>query len=209
MAGCIRIDGKNSAIEQANKPVERRGKLLLAPPIRQRANTEHQFRNGHARDIEGFGSLLAQSVAHGGDRTIFTFNEHYAQRLDRPTLSLSFKDAPGGPITDIPATQRRVAPFFANLLPEGVLREYLATRAGVHSVREFFLLWVLGQDLPSAVTMAPADGEACPPQTGGLRAKGTSQEHEAALRFSLAGVQLKFSAIRHTAGMEGWSYQLE
>ena len=33
-------------------------------------------------------------------------------------------------------------PFFSNLLPEGRLRTYLANKAGVSEVREFFLLWV-------------------------------------------------------------------
>ncbi|MCH8161085.1 MAG: response regulator, partial [Chloroflexi bacterium] len=42
---------------------------------------------------------------------------------------------------------------------------YLAERAGVNPVREFFLLWVLGMDLPGAITIRPADGEAWPPDS--------------------------------------------
>lgn len=75
-----------------------------------------------------------------GDRTLFAFNHSYINDAARPTLSLSFKDAVGGLITDIPATRTRVPPFFANLLPEGTMREYLAERAGVNPNREFFLL---------------------------------------------------------------------
>jgi serine/threonine-protein kinase HipA len=77
------------------------------------------------------------------DRTLFAFNQGYIDNPARPTLSLSFKDALGGLITDLAPTQTRVPPFFANLLPEGGMRDYLAERAGVNPKREFFLLWVL------------------------------------------------------------------
>lgn len=96
-------------------------------------------------------------------RTLFAFNKAYVDNLDRPTLSLSFKDQFGQLLTDIAPTNTRVPPFFANLLPEGPLREYLAKQAGVNEKREFFLLWVLGQDLPGALTIRPANGEAFPP----------------------------------------------
>ena len=63
-------------------------------------------------------------------------------------------------IADFNATRMRLLPFFSNLLPEGHLRDYLAGRAGVKPAREFFLIRVLGQDLPGAVTVRPADDEA-------------------------------------------------
>ena len=75
-------------------------------------------------------------------------------------LGLGFKDQFGELITEFRPTRIRVAPFFSNLLPEGHLRTYLAERAGVNAVHEFFLLWVLGLDLPGAVTIKPTDGEA-------------------------------------------------
>jgi serine/threonine-protein kinase HipA len=134
-----------------------------------------------------------------GDRTLFAFNQGYIDNPGRPTLSLSFKDALGSLLTDFRPVQTRVPPFFANMLPEGNLRDYLAQRAGVSPKREFFLLWVLGKDLPGAVTVRPADGEAWPPATEG----GEENEEErrtTALRFSLAGVQLKFSAVADATG---------
>ena len=64
------------------------------------------------------------------------------------------------------------------------------------SVREFFLLWVLGLDLPGAITIRPADGEEWPPDDHGAADDGDrGDDRKNALRFSLAGVQLKFSAI--------------
>ncbi|GJE17307.1 type II toxin-antitoxin system HipA family toxin [Methylobacterium marchantiae] len=149
-------------------------------------------------DVRLHGETIGTLTRVGGDRTIFAFSDSHIERRDRPILSLSFKDELGGLITDLPATQRRVAPFFANLLPEGPLRTYLAERAGVHVEREFYLLWVLGRDLPGAVTVVPADGEAWPPTADDASAKAVQRDRENALRFSLAGVQLKFSAIKNS-----------
>ncbi|MBZ9739931.1 MULTISPECIES: type II toxin-antitoxin system HipA family toxin [unclassified Mesorhizobium] len=134
-----------------------------------------------------------------GDRTIFAFNEAYVENPHRPTLSLSFKDDLGGLITKSRPTQRVVPPFFSNLLPEGGLRRYLAERAGVNQQREFFLLWVLGLDLPGALSIHPAAGEGLPPGNEEDLPKNAKPN---ALRFSLAGVQLKFSAFQN-AGKGG------
>jgi serine/threonine-protein kinase HipA len=145
------------------------------------------------------GTEIGTLTSLGGDRSIFAFSQDYIDDENRPTLSLSFKDAYGGLITDIRPTQTRVAPFFANLLPEGPLRDYLAQRAQVNARREFFLLWVLGQDLPGALVIRPADEEKLPEDTG-HEEKPQEQDEEGPLRFSLAGVQLKFSAVMDATG---------
>jgi serine/threonine-protein kinase HipA len=135
------------------------------------------------------------------DRTLFAFNEAYVADPNRPVLSLGFKDTFGALITAFQPTQTRVLPFFSNLLPEGHLRTYLAERAGVNPAREFFLLWALGADLPGAITIRPADGEAWPPGAGDADDDRDDDHHrrETALRFSLAGVQLKFSAVNEAS----------
>jgi len=137
-----------------------------------------------------------------GDRTIFAFNDEYIADENRPTLGLYFKDQHGGLRTDFGhPRQTSVMPFFSNLLPEGQMRTYLAERAGANPAREFFLLWVLGMDLPGAVTIVPADGEDWPPEANAkLDGEDNAQHKEHALRFSLAGVQLKFSAINEATG---------
>ncbi len=93
-------------------------------------------------------------------------------------------------------------PYFSNLLPEGHLREYLSERAGVKSEREFFLLWALGMDLPGAMTVMPNEGERwASEQDEGAEENGDQNTPlDDALRFSLAGVQLKFSAISKASG---------
>ena len=96
-----------------------------------------------------------------GDRTLFAFNDSYIADKNRPTLSLQFKDDLGNLITDFNPVRTRLMPFLSNLLPEGPMRAYLAERASVNPAREFFLLWVLGEDLPGAISIQPTDGEAC------------------------------------------------
>lgn len=137
-----------------------------------------------------------------GDRTIFTFNDSYVSDLNRPTLGLRFKDSYGELITEFKMRQTSVMPFFSNLLPEEQMRNYLAGQAGVNPVREFFLLWALGQDLPGAVTIKPVDGEDWPPNSNEIPddLEISDSHKESALRFSLAGVQLKFSAINEASG---------
>lgn len=136
-----------------------------------------------------------------GDRSLFAFNEDYIANPNRPVLSLGFKDKFGELLTEFRPYQARVMPFFSNLLPEERLREYLAERAGVNPEREFFLLWVLGSDLPGAITVQPSDGEAWPPGAGeALDEQALRAREEKALRFSLAGVQLKFSALEGADG---------
>ena len=140
----------------------------------------------------------------GGDQHVFAFEQEYLDAVDgRPTLSLSFKGRSGGLVTRVRPVSRRVPPFFSNLLPEGHLRTYLAERAGVKPEREFFLLAALGADLPGAVTVVAiaADGHAVEDvefDRGG--GGGVGDGPGGMLRFSLAGVQLKFSAVMEASG---------
>ena len=129
-----------------------------------------------------------------GDASIFTFDEVYLADQDRPTLSLAYKDANGEIIADTRSYRTKIEPFFSNLLPEGTLRDYLARRAGVKAVREYHLLAQLGHDLPGAVRAIAVDAEKTEADEPDEEAAG--KQAERALRFSLAGVQLKFSAVK-------------
>ncbi len=151
-------------------------------------------------DILLYGKPIGTLTRVAGDKTLFAFTEAYIADNDRPTLGLRFKDQHGQLITDFKTVQSQVMPFFSNLLPEGPLRDYLAERAGVNAKREFFLLWVLGRDLPGAVTIRPADGEAWPDDAKKQGSDAADARQANALRFSLAGVQLKFSAAKDAKG---------
>ena len=152
----------------------------------------------HTLGVYLHSTLVATLTDIGHDRSLFAFTENYIDDAQRATLSLSFRDAMGALMSEPKNTQTQLTPFFSNLLPEGPMRTYLAKRANVHSGREFFLLWVLGQDLPGALTIKPLEGEALP--TGLADGDDQSPPGEGPMRFSLAGVQLKFSATQAASG---------
>jgi len=135
-------------------------------------------------------TLLADEVSE------FVISEEYRQRYPRPVLGQFFEDD----LTRRHTSRMRLPPFFANLLPEGPLRELIAEREGIHKQREFFLIARLGEDLPGAVVVTPStvlSWDVAEP----LEATGASTEPLEPLRFSLAGVQLKFSMLRKDRGM--------
>jgi len=138
-----------------------------------------------------------------GDSHIFAFEQDYIGDPNRPTLSLSYKSRTGGLVTTVRPVSRRLPPFFSNLLPEGHLREYLAQKAGVKKDREFFLMAVLGADLAGAVTVQPMDdGKNEYDHDADAYRPHEYEDHQQknVLRFSLAGVQLKFSAVMEASG---------
>ena len=157
----------------------------------------------NALSVRLHGKQISVITRLAGDRQLFAFEQDYIDDPQRPTLSLSFKGSTGGLVTNVRPVPRRVPPFFSNLLPEGHLREYLAKRADVNPEREFFLLAVLGADLPGALVIEPLEGETH--QAEAHRDDDNGGDHadfppDTALRFSLAGVQLKFSAIMEAPG---------
>jgi len=159
----------------------------------------------NALSVQLHGRQIGIITRLAGDRQLFAFEQDYIDDQQRPTLSLSFKGSTGGLVTNFRPVGRRVPAFFSNLLPEGHLREYLAERANVNPEREFLLLAVLGADLPGALVVAPLEGQAQPPeahhdQNEEQHEDGHGHGGEEPLRFSLAGVQLKFSAVMEASG---------
>jgi serine/threonine-protein kinase HipA len=129
------------------------------------------------------------------EQSIFTFEDSYVNNAKRATLSLSFENKQGDFEPAVKPSRVQIPPFFSNLLPEGPLRDYLADRAGVNAKREFFLLWALGEDLPGAIT-ASADSDWSPSESNEEQPSFTPDF----MRFSLAGVQLKFSGMMQPQG---------
>lgn len=131
------------------------------------------------------------------DGSDFRLLESYKQAYPRPVLGQIFLDD----LDHVWSTRARVPPWFSNLLPEGPLRELIAIQAGVPASREFFLLRHLGEDLPGGVRIVPdaAEGEAQDDEEE--LAEHGEREAADAWHFSLAGVQLKFSARRSERGM--------
>lgn len=127
-----------------------------------------------------------------GDYTWFEFSDDYRGDPDRPVLGLKFEDD----LQRRHASHLRLPWWFSNLLPEGILRDWIAEERGVSHDREMELLAQVGHDLPGAVRVLPEDTVLAeiPVDDVGDRppANGSGQ---GGWRFSLAGVGLKFSML--------------
>ncbi len=134
------------------------------------------------------------------ERGIISFRilESYRNLPRRPVLSQSFEDD----LFKVYRGRRGELPsFFANLVPEGSLRDLIESSFAIPHGDEMALLEAVGRDLPGAVEILPSSemidlpGEE--PWMEGSETDSITREGESeALRFSLAGVQLKFSALR-------------
>jgi serine/threonine-protein kinase HipA len=134
-------------------------------------------------------------------RIEFAFLPEYLTAADRPVLGQYFEDH----LDEVHRSQTHLPPFFSNLLPEGGLRELVARRAGLHRDREAHLIAVLGEDLPGAVIVRRVDDPAADPadapaEEDGPEAAEPAGNEPGALRFSLAGTQLKFSVLYPASG---------
>ena len=133
-----------------------------------------------------------------GESTFFSFEEDYITNSNRPILSQSFISKTGELIPQTKPTRIRLHPFFSNLLPEGHLRDYLAAKNHVKPEREFSLIEALGVDLPGAVIIQPSTEASSQSEI-----RETPEEippERPPYRFSLAGIQLKFSALAERHG---------
>jgi serine/threonine-protein kinase HipA len=136
-----------------------------------------------------------------GNTTTFRFAPSYLTMADRPVLGRWYEERLSLEFVE-KGLQNTLPPFFQNWLPEpnSTLREILARKADVPSHRELPLLAVLGEDLSgAAVVRRDEHGEDDEPDERGGIAVGPSSVDmppTGALRFSLAGMQLKFSVTQ-------------
>jgi serine/threonine-protein kinase HipA len=142
------------------------------------------------------GSIVGTITLEHGDLSVFRFDPAYLEQPERPVLGRWFEDRLG-PGFEYKGIHSKLPSFFQNYLPEdgSALRVLIARRAGVKPHRELQLLREIGGDLPGAAVVSHDEGdEEAPPPSGGP-AEGAAGDWP--LRFSLAGVQLKFSVLRN------------
>ena len=143
--------------------------------------------------------LAGYLAGYQNGRNVLSFADEFRNDTNRPTFSLithpNFPNAEKV-MSEPWARNQRLHPVLSNLLPEGALRELIAQGLKVHINNEFQLLSWLGEDLPGALVAMALDPEEVPDYVltthGKARAvkfKGNNKEN----RFSLAGVQMKFS----------------
>ncbi len=145
------------------------------------------------------GRLVGYLAGYINGRNVLSFAGEFREDSARPTFSLITH--PRFPRSDsvmaVPwARNRRLHPTLSNLLPEGSLRELIAQGLKVHVESEFHILSYLGRDLPGALIaepMAPEDVPDSVLNTYGNAKAVKFEEITQENKFSLAGVQMKFS----------------
>lgn len=143
--------------------------------------------------------LVGTLEARHGNQCLFQFDKNYIGHPHRPVLGRYFEENLS-PFFEYSASRSQVPPFFQNCLPEvdGALRKLIAKQANAKPHHEMALLQFLGEDLPGALIVRTAPDP--PFQEDSGRAPDSDRKmstaHAQRLRFSLAGVQLKFSVLR-------------
>ncbi len=125
------------------------------------------------------------------DRTRFTFEKDYVSDPDRAILGLCFEENLKGTWS----ANVSLPPWFSNLLPEGILRDWVAEQRGIKEVREMELLAEVGHDLPGAVRVLPIDEPLQDEPTWETPNAPPRTSAGVEWRFSLAGVAMKFSML--------------
>lgn len=151
------------------------------------------------------GVLIGHLTGFSNGRNVLNIADSFRQNPERPTFSLTthakFPRAEHA-MSQPWARNQRLHPILSNLLPEGALRELIARRLTTHVDNEFDLISYLGSDLPGAIEATPL----LPDEVPGYIVKSHGGEIVVAPtrsiednKFSLAGVQMKFS-MKETDG---------
>ncbi len=143
--------------------------------------------------------LVGYLAGYRSGRNRLTFAESFVADPARPTLSLIthplFPKAPTVLSTPWVRTQR-LHPVLSNLLPEGALRALIADQLKVHPDNEFRLFSHMGHDLPGALIATPLAPDEVPLAVLNVNPNARPvpfDKSHTTNRFSLAGVQMKFS----------------
>ena len=127
----------------------------------------------------------------------FALEDAYAEMPRRPVLGQQFEERRHHRVFRQTGQQGQLPNFFANLLPEGALQAMIVAQFKPDDAAATLAL--VGEDLPGAVIVRPAVAAAALP-SGAKRydeSLAPAAPTDDTLRFSLAGVQLKFSAVQN------------
>ncbi len=143
--------------------------------------------------------LVGYLTGYRNGKNIFNFSESFRENLQRPSLSLSTlpKFPHSSSLMAKPWVNNfQLHPIFSNVLPEGSLRDHLAQQFKIHTQDEFKMLAYLGHDLPGALIATPLEPNEIPSHLLSqhkLRDITTLSDYDSNNKFSLAGIQMKFS----------------
>ncbi|OEF04897.1 type II toxin-antitoxin system HipA family toxin [Vibrio genomosp. F10] len=149
-------------------------------------------------NIQLHGIDVAVITHYAGGKNILTFNpEFVVMRVEkRPVFTLRQLRDPGY-LSKSQIRTDKIPPVLSNLLPEGALRELTAKALQCHVNNEFSILAYLGSNLPGALIAKPIKAGDVPDWALEQRLLTEPQQinlRHADTKFSLAGVQMKFSS---------------
>ncbi len=135
-----------------------------------------------------------------GGKNILTFDPEYKalREQSQPIMTLTQKMNPNY-LDRVLVSSQRVPAVLSNLLPEGALRELLSRALKIHPTNEFPLLAWVGNNLPGAIVAAPVPAAEIPVWALSARSRTEAVQIDlegVAQKYSLAGIQIKFSTIR-------------
>lgn len=138
---------------------------------------------------------------YAGSRNILSFDPDYVALpvSQRPVFTLT-QNIRAEYLHKPLISSHKLPPVLSNLLSEGALREWMAQTLKVHHDDEFPLLAYAGNNLPGGLTAVPLKSGEIPDWA--LTSRGDKLEavqmdvSRTNDKFSLAGVQMKFSALR-------------
>ncbi|MGQ4276481.1 type II toxin-antitoxin system HipA family toxin [Pseudidiomarina sp. E22-M8] len=143
---------------------------------------------------------LAVLTHYSGGKNILVFSPNYLTLPveQRHPFTLTQLAAPAM-LQQPLVSHQKLTPLLSNLLPEGALREWMATSLKVHTDNEFPLFAHMSHNLPGALRATPISAGELPDWALDHRRQIESIqidiEHTTA-KFSLAGVQMKFSSTK-------------
>lgn len=139
-------------------------------------------------------------VGFKNGRNVLSFADDFRHDPNRPTFSLithSIFPNADKIMAEPWVKHQKLHPVLSNLLPEGALRELIAQRLKIHVDREFQMLAHLGHDLPGALVASPMKPKDVPDSVlathGTAKAMTITTGNSLEGKFSLAGIQMKFS----------------
>ncbi|WP_228151329.1 type II toxin-antitoxin system HipA family toxin [Tamilnaduibacter salinus] len=158
-----------------------------------------------ALSIRLHGHQVGILAHYAGGKNILTFDPQFSALPGnrQPTFSLT-QHVRQGYFSAPLMTSQKLPPVLSNLLPEGALRSWMAQSLKTHADNEFPLLALSGDNLPGAIVAEPLPAGRIPDWALNARERINPVPvavQSAAAGFSLAGVQMKFSAQRDDGRM--------
>ena len=150
------------------------------------------------------GQEIGVLTHYSGGKNIFVFSPNYIALPEPERQTTTLTQLVNKQFLQQPLiSTQRLTPILSNLLPEGALREWMARSLKVHAENEFPLLAHMGGNLPGASRAEAVEAGQVPDWALDHRQQVEAVQIDVAQsqnKFSLAGVQMKFSSVR---GQEG------